>query len=410
MSATGFSEEVRQPLRPRTDGGGGNHVGFGARAAVREVAKVYGIPAAEIKEVTRRMSYLDGSRADRGAHCSDIPNSGASRSTRPGRKSSSWRAAWSPCPAIFPSIAAASSWLRIGFPAMCRCSAAPRECRSSSGKRTRPKRRGWSKSTSWGTALLPSFAIPWPPSGRNTGEAIDYATFNPMDDPATQDLIAAGRHHGGLLRGIPGHASAAAKDAARGFRAPGDPFVHHPAGRQPIHPGIHPAAAREALRTPSIPAWETFCPKPTAFWFIRRMWSRWRWRWRGSAGRKADGLRKVISKKSSEQLHRLSPAVLRRVRPARRFRGGHRGRLGDVSLLCRVFLLQAPFGFLRPGELQVGLSQGAPSGRIHGGGHQQRRRILHAPWPTFPKRGAWESRCWGRMSMKATGPTGETAA
>ena len=34
-----------------------NHVGFRARASVREVAKVYGIPASEIKEVTRRMSY-----------------------------------------------------------------------------------------------------------------------------------------------------------------------------------------------------------------------------------------------------------------------------------------------------------------------------------------------------------------
>lgn len=34
-----------------------NHVGFGARAAVREVARVYGVPAAEIKEVTRRMSF-----------------------------------------------------------------------------------------------------------------------------------------------------------------------------------------------------------------------------------------------------------------------------------------------------------------------------------------------------------------
>jgi len=34
-----------------------NHVGFRARAAVREVAKVYGLPEAEIKAVTRRMGY-----------------------------------------------------------------------------------------------------------------------------------------------------------------------------------------------------------------------------------------------------------------------------------------------------------------------------------------------------------------
>jgi error-prone DNA polymerase len=34
-----------------------NHVGFRARASVRETAKVYGVPASEIKEVTRRMNY-----------------------------------------------------------------------------------------------------------------------------------------------------------------------------------------------------------------------------------------------------------------------------------------------------------------------------------------------------------------
>ena len=34
-----------------------NHVGFRARAAVREVAKVYGLPEAEIKGVTERMGY-----------------------------------------------------------------------------------------------------------------------------------------------------------------------------------------------------------------------------------------------------------------------------------------------------------------------------------------------------------------
>jgi error-prone DNA polymerase len=35
-----------------------NHVGFGARAAVREVAKVYGLPEREIKAVTGRMGYF----------------------------------------------------------------------------------------------------------------------------------------------------------------------------------------------------------------------------------------------------------------------------------------------------------------------------------------------------------------
>jgi error-prone DNA polymerase len=47
-----------------------NHVGFRARAAVREVAKVYGLPEAEIKAVTERMSYYWALRTvpDRVAH------------------------------------------------------------------------------------------------------------------------------------------------------------------------------------------------------------------------------------------------------------------------------------------------------------------------------------------------------
>ncbi len=35
-----------------------NHVGFRSRAAVREIAKVYGIPPAEIKQVTKRLSFF----------------------------------------------------------------------------------------------------------------------------------------------------------------------------------------------------------------------------------------------------------------------------------------------------------------------------------------------------------------
>jgi error-prone DNA polymerase len=49
-------EEIRQLYGPQRFAMVANHVGFGGRAAVREVAKVYGIPAAEIKEVTRRLS------------------------------------------------------------------------------------------------------------------------------------------------------------------------------------------------------------------------------------------------------------------------------------------------------------------------------------------------------------------
>jgi DNA-directed DNA polymerase III PolC len=50
-------EELRQHYGSERLAMVSNHVGFGARASVREVAKVYGIPAADIKEVTRRMSF-----------------------------------------------------------------------------------------------------------------------------------------------------------------------------------------------------------------------------------------------------------------------------------------------------------------------------------------------------------------
>ncbi len=51
-------EEVVEEYGPERFGMVANHVGFRARAATREVAKVYGIPPAEIKEVTRRMTFL----------------------------------------------------------------------------------------------------------------------------------------------------------------------------------------------------------------------------------------------------------------------------------------------------------------------------------------------------------------
>jgi len=47
-----------------------NHVTFRARAAVREIAKVYGLPDAEIKTVTRRLSHYWGADlAETGEHC-----------------------------------------------------------------------------------------------------------------------------------------------------------------------------------------------------------------------------------------------------------------------------------------------------------------------------------------------------
>jgi DNA polymerase III alpha subunit len=52
--------------------------------------------------------------------------------------------------------------------------------------------RGWSKSTCSAIVRSPSFVMPWPRSTATPAALIDYAAWDPISDPDTQELIRRG--------------------------------------------------------------------------------------------------------------------------------------------------------------------------------------------------------------------------
>ena len=172
-----------------------NHVGFGARAAVREVAKVYGMPAAEIKEMTRRMSGW----------------------TPPARMQE--RVAGHP---RFKGFAVPPPWPEI-LQLAARLESLPRHLsvhcggivlasdrisryvpsqRSAKGVRIiqwekdQAERAGLVKIDLLGNRSLAVIRDALAAVARNTGRRIGYARFNPLADAATRRLIQQGKTMG----------------------------------------------------------------------------------------------------------------------------------------------------------------------------------------------------------------------
>ena len=91
----------------------------------------------------------------------------------------------------------------------------------------------------------------------------------------------------------------------------------------------------------------------------------------------ADGLRKSLSKKRPAKHlagtpRSSSPAPWRRPRPR-----DDQACLGHDHVVRRLQLLQGPLGLVHPGGAALLLSARALSGRVHGGGAGQRRRVYH---------------------------------
>ena len=128
-----------------------NHNTFRPRGALREVAKVHGRPAGEIREVTRRIpSGTSDERLDAAAG-RRTPTSRARPARRAGRSCPAGRSRWWAFRAICRSIrrrgdrADPAHRLRPGRAARPRRSMATPifRCRSSSSRRTAPKMRDW---------------------------------------------------------------------------------------------------------------------------------------------------------------------------------------------------------------------------------------------------------------------------
>jgi DNA-directed DNA polymerase III PolC len=172
-----------------------NHVGFGARASVREVAKVYGIPAAEIREVTRRMSYWTHpagirERVERHPKFRGFPLD-------------------PPWPEIF-DLAARLEPIPRHLSVHCgglviapdRVSRYVPVERSAKGARIiqwekdQAESAGLVKIDLLGNRSLAVIRDALAAVKKNTGRDLDYALFNPLDDPATLKLLGEGNTMG----------------------------------------------------------------------------------------------------------------------------------------------------------------------------------------------------------------------
>ncbi len=170
-----------------------NHVGFRPRAAVREIAKVYGIPDAEIKQVTDRLAHLwhwtDQSIQEAVDHhpifrglALDPP----------------WPEilAWSSClegmvrhlSVHCGGVVVVPDELSKYVPT----EEAPKGVRIVQWEKDQTEDSGLVKIDVLGNRSLAVIRDALGAVRRNTGRVIAYEDFNPLDDPETQAIIARG--------------------------------------------------------------------------------------------------------------------------------------------------------------------------------------------------------------------------
>lgn len=316
-----------------------NHVGFGGRAAVREVAKVYGIPAGEIKEVTRRMSSW----------------------THPGRirerveSHPKFRAF--PLDPPWPEILALATRLEsIPRHLAVHCGGVilvpdrvtryvPVE-RSAKGsniiqwEKDQTEQAGLVKIDLLGNRSLAVIRDTLAAVQKNTGRVLDYASLNPLDDPATLELIRRGDTMGVFYVESPAMRQLQQKTRRGDFehlvihssiiRPAANRYIQeyirrlHGAPYQPLHPDL-----RETLaETYGILVYQEQVVQ-TAMILAGFDWA------------EADGLRKVLSKKSTQQLSHYH----------QRFRDGclRRGVSKEVvDSIWEMFTSFAGYSFCKP--------------------------------------------------------------
>ena len=332
-------EELRQYYGTERLATVANHVGFGARAAVREVARVYGMPAAEIKEVTRRMScYTDPQ---------DILGRVASHPKFRG------------CPLDPP-------WPEI-MQLATRLEALPRHLATHCGgvilapdrvSRYVPVERSakginiiqWEKDQSETAGLIKidllgnrSLAVirdTLAAIRSSTGKAIDYALLNPVDDPATLELLRCGDTMGVFYVESPAMRQLQQRTGCGDFdhlvihssiiRPAANRFIQeylrrlHGAPYEPLHPRLKELLAE----TYGILVYQEDVVR-VAMALAGFSWG------------DADGLRKVISKKSPEQLADYHQRFLDGCR--------RRGIADDVvTAVWEMFLSFAGYSFCKP--------------------------------------------------------------
>ena len=296
----GLLEELRACYGPERMAHVANHTGLAARAAVRETAKVYGIPAAEIKEVTRRINFW------------------ALASTLEGHIAAHPRFRDFPLDPPWPEI------IRIAG----RLESLPRNLSTHCGgiilvpdrvTRYVPVQRSakgvsiiqWEKDQAETAGLVKidllgnrSLAVirdTLAAVEKNTGKHIDYASLNPITDPATQELLASGETMGVFYVESPAMRQLQQKTRRGDFdhlvihssiiRPAANRYIQeyirrlHGAPYEPLHPDL----AELLHESYGIMVYQEHVVQ-AAMILASFSWG------------EADGLRKVISKKSIEQI------------------------------------------------------------------------------------------------------------
>ncbi|NLI83661.1 MAG: DNA polymerase III subunit alpha [Deltaproteobacteria bacterium] len=184
-------EEIREHYGDERFASVANHTGFGARAAVREVAKIYGIPAEEIREVTRRLSsWTDpegiGHRVERHPKFQGFPMD------PPWPEILQWAGRLQSLPRHLSTHC--GGIILTPDPV---CLHVPVEPSRKGGRiiqweKDQAERAGLVKIDLLGNRSLAVIRDTLEAVHRNGGKRIDYAAFNPLDDPVTQDLLRRG--------------------------------------------------------------------------------------------------------------------------------------------------------------------------------------------------------------------------
>jgi error-prone DNA polymerase len=168
-----------------------NHVGFRSRAAVREIAKVYGLPDAEIKQVTERMGYYWSIR-----HLPEYVQ------THPVYKDMEWKPPW---PEILDLAVKLDGYPR-NLSVHCGGVAivpdrmdryvpverAPKGVQIVQWEKDQAEDAGLVKIDLLGNRSLAVIRDALAAIEENCGLKVDYATWDPTTDEATQRLMARG--------------------------------------------------------------------------------------------------------------------------------------------------------------------------------------------------------------------------
>jgi error-prone DNA polymerase len=219
-----------------------NHVTFRARAAVREVAKVYGLPDDEIRRVTGRLRrYWGAEEAAEATRRHPLFKGDDMSAARDGMLG---RPPWPEILAWATRLDGAPRHLSVhcggvviapdGIDRHVPVERAAKGVDVIQWEKDQAEQAGLVKIDLLGNRSLAVIRDTCAAVRAGGGPELRYDTLDPLQDARTQERIRDGD-----TMGVP----AAAENQAGRFRAPGDPLVDHPAGGQPLHPRIRPPPA-----------------------------------------------------------------------------------------------------------------------------------------------------------------------